>query len=164
MECMCAQTRPQFILSSERVLRNGVRTQFNSKGKIPSIRGPQEGLTRDAASSRTASPTHYRPSYSSPDQGIKLHFPWLCHTSDLKKKGLQWLPCQAPGSTWSVWGLIGPVSVYCDWMRWQVWFALSISVWQHVQLSEQIYVVDTLAYCWDVKQPNNQHRDLLHTV
>ena len=37
MECMCAQTRPRFILSSERVLwGNGVRTHVNSKGKIPS--------------------------------------------------------------------------------------------------------------------------------
>ena len=33
MECMCPQTRPRFILSSERVLGNGVRTQVNSKGK-----------------------------------------------------------------------------------------------------------------------------------
>ena len=37
MECMCAQTRPRFILSSERVLGNGVRTYVNSKGKIRSI-------------------------------------------------------------------------------------------------------------------------------
>ena len=38
MECMCAQTRPWFILSSERVLLsgNGVRTHVGSKGKIPS--------------------------------------------------------------------------------------------------------------------------------
>ena len=36
MKCMCAQTRPQFILSSERVfLGNGVWTHVNSKGKIP---------------------------------------------------------------------------------------------------------------------------------
>ena len=27
MECMCAQTRPQFVLSSERPLGNGVRNQ-----------------------------------------------------------------------------------------------------------------------------------------
>ena len=38
----------------------------------------------------------------------------------------------------SVLGLIGPVSVYCDWVRWKVWSATSISVWQHVKLSEQI--------------------------
>ena len=36
MKCMFAQTRPRFILSSERVyLGNGVWTHFNSKGKIP---------------------------------------------------------------------------------------------------------------------------------
>ena len=36
IECMCAQTRPRFILSSDIVLGNGVKTNVNSKGKIPS--------------------------------------------------------------------------------------------------------------------------------
>ena len=27
---------------------------------------------------------------------------------------------------------------YCDWVRWKVWSATSVSVWQHVILSEQI--------------------------
>ena len=30
---------------------------------------------------------------------------------------LQWLPCQAPGDIGSVLGLVGPVSVYCEWVR-----------------------------------------------
>ena len=30
------------------------------------------------------------------------------------------------------------------------------SVWQHVQLSEQIRPWDTLACCWDVRQPTNR--------
>ena len=34
--------------------------------------------------------------------------------------------------------------------------ATSISVWQHVKLSEQIHPRDTLACCWDVKQPTNK--------
>ena len=39
MKCMCAQTGPRFILSSERVFwGNGVWTHVNSKGKIPSTR------------------------------------------------------------------------------------------------------------------------------
>ena len=62
----CAQTRPWFILSSKRVLWNGVRTHVNSKGKIPSTGGSEEARTCDAASRRTMSPTHYRLSYSSP--------------------------------------------------------------------------------------------------
>ena len=33
IECMCTQTRPRFILSSERVVGNGVRTHVNSKGE-----------------------------------------------------------------------------------------------------------------------------------
>ena len=35
MECMCALTRPQFMLLSERVWGNGVRTHVNSKEKSP---------------------------------------------------------------------------------------------------------------------------------
>ena len=54
------------------------------------------------------------------------------------KLALQWLPCQAPGVIGSVLGLVGPVSVYCDWVRWKVWSATSISVWQRVKLSEHI--------------------------
>ena len=69
---------------------------------------------------------------------------------------LQWLPCQAPGVIGSVVGLIGPVSVYCDWVRWKVWSATSISAWQHVKLSVHIRPWDTLACCWDDKQATNQ--------
>ena len=29
---------------------------------------------------------------------------------------------------------------YCDWVRWKVWSATSISVWQHVQLPEQVHL------------------------
>ena len=57
-----------------------------------------------------------------------------------------------PSGIGSVLGLVGPVSVYCDSVRWKVWSATSISVWQHVKLSEQIRPWDTLACCWDVKQ------------
>ena len=50
------------------------------------------------------------------------------------KLALQWLPCQAPGVLGSALGLVGPVSVYCDWVRWRVGSATSISVWQHFYL------------------------------
>ena len=30
---------------------------------------------------------------------------------------LQWLPCQAAVIMGSALGLVGPVSVYCDWVR-----------------------------------------------
>ena len=46
-------------------LRNGVRTHVNSKGKIPTTRSSEEDRTHDSSSRRTASPTHYRLSYSS---------------------------------------------------------------------------------------------------
>ena len=68
---------------------------------------------------------------------------------------LQWLSCQAPGVIGSVLGLVGPVSVYCDWVRWIVGSAASISVWQDVKLSERIRPWDKFACCWDVKQPTN---------
>ena len=53
-------------------------------------------------------------------------------------------------------GTGGPVSVYCDWVRWKVWSVTSISLWQHVKLSVQIRPWDTLACCLDIKQPTNQ--------
>ena len=65
-ECVCAQTSPVLILSSERVFWNGVRNQVNTKGKILCTRGPGEGQTRDPASHRTASPTLYQLSCSGP--------------------------------------------------------------------------------------------------
>ena len=34
-----------------------------------------------------------------------------------EEEALQWLPCQAPGVIGSVLGLVGTVSVYCDWVR-----------------------------------------------
>ena len=52
------------------VLGNRVRTHVNSKGKIPSTEGSEQDWTCDAASCRTASPTHYQLSYSSPHLGV----------------------------------------------------------------------------------------------
>ena len=63
--------------------------------------------------------------------------------------------CQETGVIGSALGLVGPVSVYCDWVRWKIWSATSISVWHHVQLSKQIRPWDTLACFWDVKQASN---------
>ena len=58
MKHMCAQTRPQFILSSERVFLTHVNskgTYVNSKGKIPSTRKfPQRRI--EPATLWTASP------------------------------------------------------------------------------------------------------------
>ena len=42
------------------------------------------------------------------------------HTSDLTIGTPVAIPCQAPGVLGSALGLVGPVSVYCDWMRWNV--------------------------------------------
>ena len=79
---------------------------------------------------------------------------------------LQWLPCQALGVIGSALGHVGPVSVYCDWVRGKVWSATSVSVWQHVKLSEQIRPWATLACCWTLSNqqtrntwcPSNIHR------
>ena len=35
----------------------------------------------------------------------------------IQKLPFQWLSCQAPGAIGSVLGLVGQVSVYCDWVR-----------------------------------------------
>ena len=50
----------------------------------------------------------------------RLHlgdFSGSSHTSNFKKKALQWLPCQAPGVIGSVLELVGPMSVYWNWVR-----------------------------------------------
>ena len=47
---------------------------------------------------------------------LRRDFSGSSHISDLKV-ALQLLPCQAPGFTGSVLGLVGPVSLYCDWVR-----------------------------------------------
>ena len=78
------------------------------------------------------------------------------HTSDLKM-GFPVATRQAPDIIASALGLVGLVSVYCDWVRWKVWYATSTSVWQHIKLSEQIRPWDTLACCWDIKQPTNSN-------
>ena len=49
------------------------------------------------------------------------------HTSGLKT-GTPVAALQAPGVTGSALGLAGPVSVYRDWARFEVWSATSISV------------------------------------
>ena len=33
------------------------------------------------------------------------------------KLAFKWLPCQAPGIIGSVLGMVGPVLVYCDWVK-----------------------------------------------
>ena len=47
---------------------------------------------------------------------LRRDFSGSSHASDLQL-ALQWLPCQAPGITGSALGLVGPLSVYCDWVR-----------------------------------------------
>ena len=42
------------------------------------------------------------------------------HTSDLKMSTPVAIPFQAPGVIGSALGQVGPVSVYCDWVRWKV--------------------------------------------
>ena len=127
-----------FLFSSQTVL---------SSTRTPSIHHLVDLMVK-ASASRVEDPGF--------ETRLRRDFSRSSHTSDLKKMALQWLTCQAPGVIWSVLGLVGPVSVYCDWVRWKVWSATSISVWQHVKLSEQIRPWDTLAWCWDVKQPTNK--------
>ena len=62
---------------------------------------------------------------------------------------LQWLPSQAPGVVGSTLGLVGPVSIFCDWARYQVSSAASFSAWQLVHLTKQIRPWDTRACYWD---------------
>ena len=82
---MCAQTRPRFLLSSERVFGEWSQPMLTPKEKSPPPENfsSEEDRTHGAASSGTASPTHYQLSFSGP------------HASDLKTG----TPAAQPG-TW----------------------------------------------------------------
>ena len=82
-------------------------------------------------------------------------FPGSSHTSDLKignpgaTPPVAWRYRVSAGTGWpgvSILCLGEMESLICN----------SISVWQYVQLSEQIRPWDTLACYWDVKQPTNK--------
>ena len=63
MEYMGAQTRPQFILSSERVFREWSQNPMltpRENSHLPEKFSPEEDGTHNAASNRTASPTCYQ--------------------------------------------------------------------------------------------------------
>ena len=64
------------------------------------------GLAAKASSSRAEDP-----GFESRD------FFGSSHTSDLNIGTPVGLPCQAPGVIGSALGLVGPMSVYCDWVR-----------------------------------------------
>ena len=88
MKCMCAQTRPRFILSSERVLGgNGVWTHVNSKGKIPSTgKFPQRRIkpaTLWTASQNTTT------SYSGPHDYDDNHHYYCCQGDNRGTAGPQ---------------------------------------------------------------------------
>ena len=51
------------------------------------------------------------------DLGFESRLPREFSGSSLKKLALQWLPCQAPVIIESALGLVGPVSVYWNWVR-----------------------------------------------
>ena len=104
------------------------------KSLLPETFSSEEDQTYDAASSRTASPTHYQLSYSGPILWFDSRF--CCgsfsrssHTSDLKKN---WY-----------WGDYLPGAWYCRVITGTGRSATSISVWQHVRLSTQIRPWDT---------------------
>ena len=74
MKCMCAQTRPRFILSSEGVL-GGMEFEPmltpREKSPLPKM-SPEEDRTCDAVDSE---PKHYQLSYSGPQIFFRLiHF------------------------------------------------------------------------------------------
>ena len=78
-ECMCVQTGSWFILSSDRVTGNGVKSHVNSKGEIRSARGSEEGQTCDAALYRTASTAHYWLCFFGPKVCHQIAISPFCH-------------------------------------------------------------------------------------
>ena len=118
MVCMCAQTRPQFILWSERVLGSGVRTHVNSKRKIPPPLPPPLLKALRSVEAATLHPTGQRAQHTT-DWGLPAPDP----TSDLNMGTLVApLPAawQYSTSTWTGWPRISVlwlgemVSVICS--------------------------------------------------
>ena len=72
MECMCAQARPWFILSLERVWGNRFRNHVNSKGKMPSTRGSEKVQTCNQGNKTSSGQLHQTLLYH-PDHGSIHH-------------------------------------------------------------------------------------------
>ena len=79
MKCMCAQTRPRFILSSEGVF-GGMEFELmltpREKSPLPKM-SPEEDRTCDAVDSK---PKHYQLSYSGPPFSLSFVFSFVHHT------------------------------------------------------------------------------------
>ena len=121
MECMCAQTRPGFILSTERVW-GGMECEPMltpwEKSPLPEKNSPQrkiEPTKLDQAGQRAQYTTKelFRP----PTELIP-----------------QRLSCPSSGVSESVLAQAGPVPASCGMAGYKVRSATSISVWQHVKL------------------------------
>ena len=70
-----------------------------------------------------------------------------------QKLALEWLPCQAPGITGSGLGLVGPVSVYCDWTSWKVICNFCLGVAARTQADPCLRYTSMLLGCKANKQP-----------
>ena len=105
MECMCAQTRPWFILSPERVLGGMEFELMLSPRENPHYRkmSPEEDRTRDTVDSK---PKHYQRAIPAPRSVSKSS-----HTSDFK---IGTPVVNLPGAR-SALGLVDPVSVFSVW-------------------------------------------------
>ena len=97
-------------------LGNGVRTHVNAKAKIPCtgkilLRGGSNlrRCIRQDSEPNTLPTELYRPLTAI----SKLVYLW---------------PCQTPGVVGSVLRQVGPVSKYCEWMRWEAGSATHLSV------------------------------------
>ena len=90
MDCKSEKTRPQFILSSKRVLGNGVRTHVNSKGKHPLYWRPRGGLNL----------RHCMTQDSKPNTLLTEQFwsPYLCPDSTASRYST--LTCAAAKQLW----------------------------------------------------------------
>ena len=121
VECMSAQTRPRFILSSERV-----RTHISSKGKFQSTGKILHRVSDGFPQYSLPPPPPPLPSAfglvsDRPEVRIPLErdFSGWSHTSDLEIS----TPVATLPGAWclgSVLGLVDPVSVYTHWVRYKV--------------------------------------------
>ena len=115
---------------------------------IPHLKDRLGGLVAKASTSRVVGPGF--------ESRLRQDFSGSSHTSDFKIG----TPVATLPGAWRYRVIAGTgrpgVSIQCDWVRQKVWSAISVSVWQHVKLFEQICPWDNSHVAGMLrKQPTN---------
>ena len=124
--------------------------KWHSRCLLPNLAHGLVGLVAKASASGAEDPGF--------ESRLKQDFSRSSHTSDSKIG----TPVATLPGAWHYWVSTetGKPSVSILWLGEEVWSAISVSLWQHVKLSEQIRPWDTLACCRDIMQPTKKQTQI----